>query len=101
MPSMNAKRAYNRRSDDERIAELEAQIAALRERAAEKDRPDLPLLKEVPKLAKRLHKFAAKCHEFGRADLANSVIAFVAGLERGAQYDPSTEVRRGRRGKDE
>lgn len=99
--SMNAKRSYNRRTDAERIAELEAQIQSLRERAAERQRPDGPLLKEVPKIAKRLRKFGEKCHQFGRADLANSVVAFVAGLERAAQMDPTSEPRRGRGSKDE
>ena len=98
---MNAKRAYNRHTDEERIAELQAQIESLRIRAEEKQRPDGPLLKEVPRVARRLKDFADKCHRFGRADLANSVFAFVAGLERAAEIDPATETRRPRRSQDE
>ncbi|MBI5435166.1 MAG: hypothetical protein HZA52_20190 [Planctomycetes bacterium] len=98
---MNAKRAYNRRTDDERIAELQAQIELLRTRAEEKQRPDGPVLKDVPRVATRLKKFADKCNQFGRADLANSVYAFVAGLERAADIDPTTESRRPRRSRED
>jgi molecular chaperone GrpE (heat shock protein) len=96
---MNGKRAYNRRSDDQRIADLEAQIELIRTRTEEKQRPDAAVLKEVPRVSQRLRKFADKCHQFGRADLANSVVAFVAGLERAAESDPTE--RRGRKSKDE
>ncbi|MCE9596034.1 MAG: hypothetical protein K8S98_17735 [Planctomycetes bacterium] len=97
---MNGKRAYNRRSDDQRIADLEAQIESIRTRTEEKARPDGPVLKAVPSVARHLRKFADKCHQFGRADLANSVFAFLAGLERAAESDPIGE-RRGRKSNDE
>lgn len=98
---MNQKRSYNRRTDEERIAELQAKIEALNSKVQQKERPDAPLLKEIPRVQRRLRSFAQKAMDFGRADLANSVLAFVAGLERAADEDPTAPVRRGRRSRDE
>lgn len=94
--NMNTKRAYTRRSDEERIAELQAQISNLQTKVAQKERPDAALLREVPRVQRRLRKFAQKALDLGRADLANSVLAFIAGLERAAEGD-AAPVRRGRR----
>ena len=81
MPTMS-KRKYRRRSEDERIAELESKIAELQKKVESKQRPDLPVLKEIPKLQRRLKEFAQLAMNHGRADLANSTMAFTMGLDR-------------------
>ncbi len=98
---MTTKRAYNRRSDEDRIAELQSKIEAINAKLAEKSRPDGPVLKEFPKLQKRLKRFIETCDECGRSDLSNTVIAFLAGLDRAVNLDPTAGGRRGRRSKDE
>ena len=97
---MNTKRAYTRRSDEQRIAELQAKISSIQTKLAQKERTDAPLLKEIPRVQRRLRKFAQKALDFGRADLANSVLAFVAGLERAADVEASP-ARRSRRTREE
>ena len=76
------KRKYNRRSDEERIKELESKIALIKDRVEAKKRKDSPVLKEIPKLQRNLRKFAKLAHEHGRADVGNSAQAFAAGLDR-------------------
>ena len=94
---MAKKRSYRRRSDDERIAELESKIDDLKKKIALRERKDSPVLKEIPKLRRKLHSFAQLAIDNGREDLSNMTMAFVAGLERVADEDPP-EKRRGRRG---
>lgn len=94
------KRAYTRRSDEERIAELQSKIESLQQKMQEKERPDSAILRELPRIQRRLNQFAQRCSDFGRPDLSNSIIAFLAGLERAAQ-DDTVQPRRGRRSKDE
>lgn len=84
---MAKKRSYKRRSDDERIAELEAKIAEQRKRIALRERQDAGLLKELPKVRRRLQDFAQKSIDHGREDLSNMTLAFLAGLERVAQEE--------------
>jgi len=79
---MTAKRPYNRRSDEDQIAELQAKIDQLQKQVESKSRPDLPALREIPKVQNRLRKFAQLAINCGRADLANSTMAFIAGLDR-------------------
>ena len=75
-------RKYTRRSDDERIADLEQKIADLRARKAQQEKKDDPVLKEIPKLQKRLLKFAQLAMDGQRPDLSNSAMAFHASLGR-------------------
>jgi hypothetical protein len=75
-------RPYSRRSDSERIADLQKKIAALQGRLEKKQRKDLPVLREVPKVQRRLRAFAQLAFDHGRQDLGTSATAFAAGLER-------------------
>ena len=76
------RRAYNRRSDEERIAELEARIQEIKHRQELKKRKDDPVLKDIPKLQRRLRKFAQLAVEHDRLDISNSVTAWVSSLDR-------------------
>jgi len=78
----------HRRSDEERIAALQAKIEMLRSKAQEAARPDQVLLREAPKFHKRLREFAQLAHDNGRSDVANSIVAFMAGLDRMIQELP-------------
>lgn len=95
--TMTGKRTYHRRSDEERIAALQARIQQLQNKVETKQRPDQPVVREAPKLQKKLRDFAQLAQEHGRSDIANSTIAFIAGLERMVHSSP-TETRKGRRG---
>ena len=81
------RRSYNRRTDQERIAELEARIAEIQAREDAKKRKDDPLLKDVPKLQRRLRKFAQLAAQHERLDIANSVTAWVSSLDRMVRDD--------------
>lgn len=76
------KRKYTRRTDEERIAELESKIALIKNRVEAKKRRDSPVLREAPKIQRSLRKFAQLAADHGRDDIANSTTAFLAGLER-------------------
>ena len=76
------RRPYSRRSDNERIADLQKRIEQLQGRVDKKQRKDLPVLREVPKVQRRLRKFVQLALDHGRQDLATSAMAFAAGLER-------------------
>ncbi|MBK8179882.1 MAG: hypothetical protein IPK67_13570 [Planctomycetes bacterium] len=88
---IRSKRSYARRSDEDRIAQLEQRIHELQERAklkAERShRPDQAVLKSIPKVARHLRKFADLAMSKGRADIATSTWAFMAGLERNLGQD--------------
>lgn len=77
-----AKRAYHRRSEDQRIADLEAKIQKIKTRIQTKQRKDSPVLREVGRVQRLLRKFAQTALDHGRSDLALSTQAFVAGLDR-------------------
>lgn len=79
---MTVKRPYNRRSDDERIAELQSKIELLKRKVDIKQRPDLAVVREIPKIQRRLRDFAQLSADNGREDIANTVVAFIAGLDR-------------------
>jgi len=79
---MLSKRTYNRRDDSERIAEMEAKIQELRKKIESRTRPDQDVLAEVPKVQRRLRAFAQLAMKNGRPDIANSTMAFMAGLDR-------------------
>jgi hypothetical protein len=89
------KRPYSRRSDDERIADLQAKIDELQGRIKKKERKDLPVLREVPRIQARLRKFVQLALDHGRHDLANSAMAYVAGLERALEDVDMPRRRRG------
>ena len=76
------KRSYTRRTPEEKIAELEAEIAKQKAKLEAQAKADDPVLKEIPKLTKRLKAFAQSAHDHGRADLANTTSGYVAALER-------------------
>lgn len=90
------KRQYNRRSDEERIAEYQRQIEDLRARAERKAREDDHLLKGYTKLQAALRSFIQLAHDRGRGDIGNTVQAFAAGLQR--QVSMPIEEPRRRRG---
>ena len=75
------KRSYTRRSDDELIADYEAKIRDLEKRMQAKVRPDAPVLKDLPKFRRHLGKFSQFCMDHGRADLSNSILAFISTFE--------------------
>jgi len=76
------KRQYHRRSDDERIAELEQRIAELKTKQAVREKKDDPVLREIPKLQRHLRKFMQLALDNNRPDISNSTWAFVTGLDR-------------------
>ena len=76
------KRKYHRRSDEERIADLEKRIAELKAKQALRDKKDNPVLREIPKLQRHLRKFAQLAMDHSRPDISNSTWAFTTALER-------------------
>ena len=85
------RRKYKRRSDDERIADLERRISDLKARQVAKQKKDDPVLREIPKLQRQLRKFAQLALDHDRPDISNSITAFTAGLDRIVRSEsPST-----------
>lgn len=76
------KRSYLRRTEDERIAELEARIGQMKARIEAKKQKDSLLLREWTKAQRALRKFIQAAAQDGRSDLSLSAEAFLAGLER-------------------
>lgn len=89
-------RSYNRRSDDQRIAELQIKIEDLRKKLEHRQRPDQAVVREIPKIQKKLRRFAQVSADNGRDDIANSTVAFIAGLDRMIQNMVESPKRRGR-----
>ncbi|MEX1024596.1 MAG: hypothetical protein WD226_05915 [Planctomycetota bacterium] len=81
-PPNGQQRSARRRSEDERIAELQEQIQELKARATRENKKNDPIVREIDKVQRRLQKFAQLAQDEGRTSLANSVIAFLAGLDR-------------------
>ena len=77
-----SKRQYTRRTDEEMIADLEAKISSIKGRIEAKHRKDSPVLKKWKRVQKTLSTFAQLAMDHDRADVANSVTAFVAGTNR-------------------
>lgn len=88
-----AKRNYRRRSEQERIDDLEKRIADLKAKKAVRDRRDDPLVREIPKMQKRLRTFAQLAMNHRRPDIANSTTAFSASLERILRSELNQSVR--------
>lgn len=76
------RRRYSRRSDDERIQELEQRIEELKAKQAAREKRDDPVVREIPKVQKRLRRFAQLAMDHNRPDIANTTTAFAAALER-------------------
>jgi len=76
------RRSYQRRSADQRVAELQKKIAELKAKQAAREKKDDPVLRELQKLMKRLKSFVQHAHDHKRPDIANSVMGFKAMLER-------------------
>jgi hypothetical protein len=93
MSAKTLRRSYHRRTDDERIAELQGKIEALKARQVERESKVDPVLKEIPKIQRRLKRFALLANQNGRLDIANSVTAFVGGLERMLRVPPARPAR--------
>ena len=72
------------RSAEERIAELEHQIEVQKQKLAKRRaKRELPaVIKDIPRVQKRLQRFAQLAVDDGRQDIANSVSLFLAGLNR-------------------
>ncbi len=85
-----ARRQYKRRTDDERIADLERRIVEIKQKQAAKERKQDPVVREIPKIQKRLRKFAQMAMDHNRPDIANSITAFTAGLDRIVQSDKTS-----------
>lgn len=90
------KRTYTRRTDEDRIQELNDKIERLKSRLESKQRKDSPVLREMTKVQRVLRKFAQTALDHGREDLANSTQAFAAGLDRAAGVQTDAPKRRGR-----
>lgn len=90
------KRTYRRRTDEERIDELEQKLQEMRQRLAVKQRQDSAVLRDIPRVQRRLRKFAQLAMDHDREDLANSTLAFVAGLDRMVHAPADAPRRRGR-----
>jgi len=76
------RRSYNRRSAGERVADLERRIAELKAKQAQREKKDDPLVREIPKIQRRLRKFAQLAMNQQRPDVANSVLAWSTQLDR-------------------
>jgi len=77
-----ATRSYRRRTPEQVISDLEAEIARQKGRLEAKEKASDPILSEIPKLQKRLRKFAQAAFDGKRNDIGNSVTAFVSSLDR-------------------
>jgi molecular chaperone GrpE (heat shock protein) len=82
------KREYNRRTDEERLSELESQLEELKSKVQQQQRPDAPVLEEIKKVKKVLTKFSQTCADHGRTDMVNSVMAFLHTLDHQAKSVP-------------
>lgn len=87
------KRTYNRRTDDEIIAELQGRIHELERRMVAKQRPDAQVMKDFQKVKKTLAKFSQTCMDNGRQDLSNSILAFLTSFELQAKEAPAEQRR--------
>jgi molecular chaperone GrpE (heat shock protein) len=96
MMDEDTKRSYRRRSDEERLNELQDRLSKLKERVAERKRKDSPLHRELSRTRRTLRSLAQTAQDNGRADISNSTLAFLAGLERMIQSEPENGSARGR-----
>jgi phage shock protein A len=83
----NMRRSYNRRSAEERVADLERKIAELKAKQVAREKKDDPVLRESQKLLQRLKNFVQLALDNNRPDIANSTLGFKAMLERTIQAE--------------
>lgn len=76
------RRSYQRRSADQRVADLDRKIAELKAKQAAREKKEDPVLREIQKLLTRLRRFTQFAHDHKRPDVANSAMGFKAMLER-------------------
>ncbi len=93
-----AKRQYTRRTDEDRIRELEEKVEALKSKMEARQRKDLPVVRQWPKVQRALRAFAQTAMDHEREDLAISVQAFMGGIERTLNPESEPTRRRGRSG---
>lgn len=93
------KRSYSRRTEDQRIADLEAQIERVKSRLEAKKQKDSPILREWTKTQRAVRAFIQAAAESGRNDLSLSAQAFLAGLERSIQSSAPSDDATRRRGR--
>ena len=84
------KREYNRRTDEERLSELESQLEKLKSKVQQQQRPDAPVLEEIEKVKKVLTKFSQTCADHGRTDMVNTVMVCLHTLEYQAKSVPNS-----------
>lgn len=82
MTTTSTKRSYQRRSEDERIADLQAKIAEIEERKKLSELRTSPLMKDFERFKKHAAKFTQACVDLGRNDVANSLLAQMNTIER-------------------
>lgn len=77
-----AKRSYNRRTPEQIVADLQAEIERQKEKIEARNKASDPVLSEIPKLQKRLRKFAQLALDAKHTQIGNATTAFVSSLER-------------------
>ncbi len=90
-----AKRSYNRRSEEELIADLETKIKSIEHRVVARQRKDSAVLKEFPKVKRKLASFSQLCMDHQREDLSNTILAFLTTLENQASAQQATRHEHG------
>lgn len=98
MTTTMSKRTYIRRTEEERIHDLEEKLAQVKARLEAKQNKNSPILREWARVQRVLKKFGQAAMDNGRQDLALSAQAFAAGLERSVHTssNDSSPRRRGR-----
>lgn len=76
------RRSYQRRSAEQRVADIQKKITELKAKQVAREKKDDPVLRELQKLMKRLKRFVQHAHDHKRPDIANSVMGFKSMLER-------------------
>lgn len=87
-------RPYQRRSSEQKIADLERKIATLKARQEARAKKKDPVVKEALKLHRHLKAFIQTALDHRRPDVANSALGFKASLERlvaEAQGEPTLD----------
>lgn len=77
-----APRAYNRRTPEQIVADLQAEIEREKAKIEARAKATDPILREIPKLQKRLRKFAQAAYEAKRMDIANATTGFSTSLDK-------------------
>ena len=98
MTTTMSKRTYVRRTEEERIHDLEEKLAQVKARLEAKQNKNSPLLREWARVQRALKKFVQTASDSGRQDLSLSAQAFLAGLERSV-HTSGNELSPRRRGR--